>query len=34
MKLIVAADDKQMAQGSLFWDDGETIGECSIDECN
>ncbi|XP_019573698.2 sucrase-isomaltase, intestinal [Rhinolophus sinicus] len=25
MKLIVAADDKQMAQGSLFWDDGETI---------
>ncbi|KAJ8797699.1 hypothetical protein J1605_017125 [Eschrichtius robustus] len=25
MKLIVAADDNQMAQGSLFWDDGETI---------
>ncbi|MBZ3887981.1 Sucrase-isomaltase, intestinal [Sciurus carolinensis] len=25
MKLIVAADDDQMAQGSLFWDDGETI---------
>ena len=30
MKLIVAADDNQMAQGNLFWDDGETIGECSI----
>lgn len=30
MKLIVAADDYQMAQGSLFWDDGESIGECSI----
>ncbi|XP_054432879.1 sucrase-isomaltase, intestinal [Pteronotus mesoamericanus] len=26
MRLIVAADDNQMAQGSLFWDDGETIG--------
>lgn len=25
MKLIVAADDNQMAQGNLFWDDGETI---------
>ncbi|KAM4889329.1 sucrase-isomaltase, intestinal [Thomomys bottae] len=25
MKLIVAADDNQMAQGSLFWDDGDTI---------
>lgn len=25
MKLIVAVDDNQMAQGSLFWDDGETI---------
>ncbi|XP_066097514.1 sucrase-isomaltase, intestinal isoform X1 [Saccopteryx bilineata] len=25
MKLIVAADDSQMAKGSLFWDDGETI---------
>ncbi|XP_045707250.1 sucrase-isomaltase, intestinal [Phyllostomus hastatus] len=25
MKLIVAADDDQTAQGSLFWDDGETI---------
>uniref|UniRef100_A0A8C2NL27 P-type domain-containing protein n=1 Tax=Capra hircus TaxID=9925 RepID=A0A8C2NL27_CAPHI len=25
MKLIVAADDNQMARGSLFWDDGETI---------
>ncbi|XP_073088235.1 sucrase-isomaltase, intestinal [Manis javanica] len=25
MKLIVAADDYQMAQGSLFWDDGESI---------
>ncbi|KAM8771117.1 sucrase-isomaltase, intestinal isoform 2-T2 [Rhynchonycteris naso] len=25
MKLIVAADDNQMAKGSLFWDDGETI---------
>ncbi|KAB1283121.1 Sucrase-isomaltase; intestinal [Camelus dromedarius] len=25
MKLIVAADDNQMAQGTLFWDDGETI---------
>ncbi|XP_037382547.1 sucrase-isomaltase, intestinal [Talpa occidentalis] len=25
MKLIVAADDMQMAQGSLFWDDGESI---------
>ncbi|XP_036997134.2 sucrase-isomaltase, intestinal [Artibeus jamaicensis] len=25
MKLIVAADDNQVAQGSLFWDDGETI---------
>ncbi|XP_064234957.1 sucrase-isomaltase, intestinal isoform X2 [Aotus nancymaae] len=25
MKLIVAADDNQMAQGFLFWDDGETI---------
>ncbi|XP_036902604.1 sucrase-isomaltase, intestinal [Sturnira hondurensis] len=25
MKLIVAADDNQIAQGSLFWDDGETI---------
>ncbi|KAM7133396.1 sucrase-isomaltase, intestinal [Molossus nigricans] len=25
MRLIVAADDNQMAQGSLFWDDGETI---------
>jgi len=30
MKLIVAADDNQMAQGSLFWDDGETIGKSSI----
>lgn len=30
MKLIVAADANQMAQGSLFWDDGESIGECSI----
>uniref|UniRef100_A0A452QIN5 Sucrase-isomaltase n=1 Tax=Ursus americanus TaxID=9643 RepID=A0A452QIN5_URSAM len=27
MKLIVAADTNQMAQGSLFWDDGESIGE-------
>ncbi|XP_012498290.1 PREDICTED: sucrase-isomaltase, intestinal-like [Propithecus coquereli] len=26
MRLIVAADDNQMAQGSLFWDDGESIG--------
>ncbi|XP_006891565.1 PREDICTED: sucrase-isomaltase, intestinal-like [Elephantulus edwardii] len=26
MELIVAADDNQMAQGSLFWDDGDTIG--------
>uniref|UniRef100_G1SKM6 Sucrase-isomaltase, intestinal n=1 Tax=Oryctolagus cuniculus TaxID=9986 RepID=G1SKM6_RABIT len=25
MKLIVAADDNHMAQGSLFWDDGDTI---------
>ncbi|XP_016017508.2 sucrase-isomaltase, intestinal isoform X1 [Rousettus aegyptiacus] len=25
MRLIVAADDNHMAQGSLFWDDGETI---------
>ncbi|XP_042534803.1 sucrase-isomaltase, intestinal isoform X2 [Dipodomys spectabilis] len=25
MKLIVAADDNQMAGGSLFWDDGDTI---------
>lgn len=25
MKLIVAADDMQMAQGTLFWDDGESI---------
>ncbi|XP_017358744.1 sucrase-isomaltase, intestinal [Cebus imitator] len=25
MKLIVAADDNQMAQGFLFWDDGESI---------
>ncbi|KAM5332711.1 sucrase-isomaltase, intestinal [Glossophaga mutica] len=25
MKLLVAADDNQIAQGSLFWDDGETI---------
>ncbi|XP_023562027.1 sucrase-isomaltase, intestinal [Octodon degus] len=25
MKLIVAADDDQMAQGSLFWDDGDSI---------
>ncbi|XP_007946915.1 sucrase-isomaltase, intestinal [Orycteropus afer afer] len=25
MELIVAADDNQMAQGSLFWDDGESI---------
>ncbi|KAF3827276.1 hypothetical protein GH733_002762, partial [Mirounga leonina] len=25
MKLIVAADTNQMAQGSLFWDDGESI---------
>lgn len=25
MKLIVAADDNQTAQGTLFWDDGETI---------
>ena len=24
MKLIVAADDNQTAQGSLFWDDKET----------
>lgn len=30
MKLIVAADDNQRAQGYLFWDDGESIGECSI----
>ncbi|KAK2090613.1 hypothetical protein P7K49_031870 [Saguinus oedipus] len=27
MKLIVAADDNQMAQGFLFWDDGESIGK-------
>ncbi|XP_058412401.1 sucrase-isomaltase, intestinal [Diceros bicornis minor] len=25
MRLIVAADDNHTAQGSLFWDDGETI---------
>ncbi|KAK7820953.1 hypothetical protein U0070_026011, partial [Myodes glareolus] len=25
MKLIVAADDNQKAQGTLFWDDGESI---------
>ncbi|XP_048201809.1 sucrase-isomaltase, intestinal [Perognathus longimembris pacificus] len=25
MKLIVAADDNQLARGSLFWDDGDTI---------
>lgn len=30
MKLIVAPDDNQMAQGSLFWDDGDTIGKCFI----
>lgn len=30
MKLIVAADDNQMAQGTLFWDDGESIGKSSI----
>lgn len=30
MRLIVAADDNHMAQGSLFWDDGETISEWSI----
>lgn len=29
MRLIVAADDNHMAQGSLFWDDGETIGKHS-----
>lgn len=27
MKLIVAADDDQTAQGTLFWDDGDSIGE-------
>lgn len=30
MRLIVAADDNHMAQGSLFWDDGESIREWSI----
>lgn len=30
MRLIVAADDNHTAQGSLFWDDGDTISECSI----
>lgn len=34
MKLIVAADDNQMAQGTLFWDDGESIGECSVFQMN
>lgn len=34
MKLIVAADDNQTAQGSLFWDDGETIGMCFIQQIN
>lgn len=32
MRLIVAADDNQTAQGTLFWDDGESIGECSIQQ--
>ena len=27
MKLIVAADDNQTAKGTLFWDDGESIGK-------
>jgi hypothetical protein len=30
MKLIVAADDNQTAKGTLFWDDGESIGNSSI----
>ncbi|KAG8511483.1 Sucrase-isomaltase, intestinal, partial [Galemys pyrenaicus] len=32
MKLIVAADDMQMAQGSLFWDDGESIDTYEKDQ--
>jgi len=27
MGLIVALDDNQRASGSLFWDDGESIGK-------
>lgn len=34
MKLIVAADDNQKAQGTLFWDDGESIGEFPIPQMN
>uniref|UniRef100_A0A8C6W327 Sucrase-isomaltase, intestinal n=1 Tax=Nannospalax galili TaxID=1026970 RepID=A0A8C6W327_NANGA len=31
MKLIVAADDNHMAQGTLFWDDGESINSYERD---
>lgn len=34
MKLIVAADDNRKAQGTLFWDDGESIGEFPIPQTN
>ena len=34
MKLIVAADDNQRAQGTLFWDDGDSIGEFPIPQMN
>ncbi|XP_062955067.1 sucrase-isomaltase, intestinal [Cynocephalus volans] len=32
MRLIVAADDNQTAQGSLFWDDGESIDTYERDQ--
>lgn len=31
MQLIVAADDNQMAQGTLFWDDGDSINSYERD---
>lgn len=34
MKLIVAADDNHRAQGTLFWDDGDSIGEFPIPQMN
>lgn len=34
MGLLVAPDEKNAANGFLFWDDGESIGELIITMCS
>ena len=30
MGLVVGYDDNNEASGSLFWDEGDTVGECQL----